>query len=76
MVDDKSVHSCSSADEFDYIVEREGKVNHLSLCHQRRFAKLVHSAVSIIAVLPMLEMLLNETKKYNLLVQACKLYAT
>ena len=70
---DKSAHSCSLADEFDYIVEKEGKTKHLSL-YQRRFAKLGYSAASILAALPLLQMLLNETEKDNLLVQACRLY--
>ena len=71
---DKSANSCSLADEFDYIVERVGKIKHMSLYHQRRFAKLGYSAASILAALPLLQMLLNETEKDNLLVQACRLY--
>ena len=30
---DKSANSCSLADEFGYIVEREGKVKHMTLYH-------------------------------------------
>lgn len=71
---DKSGNSCSLADEFDYIVEREGKVKYMSLYHQRRFAKLGYSAASVLNALPLLTMLLNETEKNNLLVQACKMY--
>ena len=72
---DKCANSCSLADEFDYIVEREGKVKHMSLYHQRRFAKLGYSAASILAALPLLQMSLLETEKNNLLVQACRMYS-
>ena len=71
---DKFANSCSLADEFDFIVEREGKVKHMSLYHQRRFAKLGYSAASILNALPLLEMLLDETEKNNLLVQSCRMY--
>ena len=71
---DKSANSCSLADEFDFIVEREGKVKHMSLYHQRRFAKLGYSAASILNALPLLQMLLRESGKCNLLVQACRMY--
>ena len=71
---DKSANSCSLVDESDYIVEREGKVKHMSLYHQRRFAKLGYAAASILASLPLLQVLLLETEKNNLLVQACRLY--
>ena len=71
---DKSVNSCSLADEFDYIVERERKVKHLSLYHQRRFAKLVYPAAAILEALTLFQMVLNETETDNLLVQACGLY--
>ena len=63
---DKSASSCSLADEFDYIVEREGKVKHRSLYHQHRFAKLGYAAASIPAALPLLQILLLETEKNNL----------
>ena len=43
---DKSANSTSIADEFDYIVEREGKTRHMSLHHERRFTKLAYSAAS------------------------------
>ena len=62
---DKSANSCSLADEFDCIVEREGKVKHISLYHHCRFAKLGYAAASILAALPLLQMLL-ETEKNNL----------
>ena len=71
---DKSANSTSIADEFDYIVEREGETKHMSLYHGRRFTNLGYSAVSVIHAHPLLEMLLAETSKINLLVEACKLY--
>ena len=71
---DKSANSYSLAEEFDYIVDRERKVKHMPLYHQRKFAKLGYAAASILAALPLLQMLLLETEKNNLLVQACRLY--
>ena len=62
---DKSANSRSLADEFDCIVEREGKVKHISLYHHCRFAKLGYAAASILAALTLLQMLL-ETEKNNL----------
>ena len=62
---DKSANLCSLADEFDYSVEREGKVKHISLYHHCRFAKLGYAAASILAALTLLQMLL-ETEKNNL----------
>ena len=46
----------------------------MSLYHKRRFAKLGYSAASILAALPLLQMLLVETENNNLLVQACRTY--
>ena len=63
---DKSASSCSLADEFDYIVKSEGKVKHMSLYHQRRFAKLGYAAASILAALLLLQMLFLETEKKQL----------
>ena len=56
---------CSLADEFEYIVEREGKGKHIPLYHHCRFAKLGYAAASILAALTLLQMLL-ETEKNNL----------
>ena len=66
---DMSANSCSLADKFDYVIEQEGRIKHMSLHHQRRFAKLVYSAALIIASLN----LLHEIEKNNILVQSCKL---
>ena len=54
-----SANSCSLADKFDYVVEREGKIKHMSLYYQKRFAKLGYSATSIIAGLDLLQMFLQ-----------------
>ena len=74
MTCNRSANSCSLADEFDYVIEREGKIKHMSLYHQRKFAKLGCSAAAIIAALGLLQILLREIEKNNLLVQPCKLY--
>ena len=71
---DKSANSCSLAEEVEYVVEREGKIKHMTLYQERSFPKLRYSAASIIAALDLLQMLLHETEKDNLLVQSCKLY--
>ena len=57
----KSANSCFLADEFYYVIDQEGKIKHMSLYNQRRFAKLVYSSDSIIAGLDLLQMLLHET---------------
>ena len=46
----------------------------MSLYHERRFTKLGYSAASILQAFPLLQSLLEETWKSNLLVQACKIY--
>ena len=74
MTYNSSANSCSLADEFDYVIEREGKIKRMPLYHQRRFAKLGCSAAAIIAALDLLQILLREIEKNNILVQSCKLY--
>ena len=49
----------------DAIVEREVKVKHMSLHHQQRFAKLAYSAPSILAALPLRQMLLLENERQS-----------
>ena len=71
---DKSRNSVSLAEEFDFICERENQIKHMSLYHERRFAKLGYSAASILHAYPLLQILPTETSKTNLLVSACKLY--
>ena len=64
----KSANSCSLADEFDHIVEKEVKLKHMSLCNQQRFAKLGYSGASILAAPSLRQMLLLETEKDNVFV--------
>ena len=71
---DKSGNSSSLAEEFDVLIERECAVKHVSLYHERRFTKLGYAAASILQAFPLLQSLLEETWKSNLLVQACKIY--
>ena len=71
---EKSGATSSLAEGFDRIIEREGKVKYITLYHERRFTKLGYSAASILQALPLLQNLLAETWKSNLLVEACKIY--
>ena len=71
---DKSRNSSSLAEEFDVLIEREGTVKHMPLYHERRFTKLGYSAASILQAFPLLQSLLEETWKSNLLVQGFKIY--
>ena len=64
-------NSWSLAEELDVIIEKEGAVKHMSLYHERRSTKLGYSAASILQAFPLLESLLEDTWKSNLLVQDC-----
>ena len=70
----KSINSTSLAEEFDQLCENKGAVKHISLHHEQCFTKLGYSAALLSQALPLLQQLLYETIKTNLLVQACKLY--
>ena len=70
---DKSDKSCSKADVFDHICERENAVKRMFL-YQQRFAKLGKAAASIINAIGILSMLLDEVDSTNQLVEACKIY--
>ena len=61
---DKSAMSCSQADLFDYICERESTSKRAFLYQQRRFATLGKAALSI----------LDEVEGTNQLVEDCKIY--
>ena len=69
----KSANSCSHANKFDYIEERKVKIKHMSLYHEQGFAKLGYSASSILVALPLCQMLLLDTEKDKLHVQACQM---
>ena len=60
----------------DLICEREKIVKHMSLYHERWFTKLGYTSASIYDhdALPLLNILVAETEKDNLLVEACHLY--
>ena len=62
---DKSAASTNQADLFDFVLEPEGKVKHLSLYKERRFTKLGYSCASILDAYPYLEMVINETHLSN-----------
>ena len=70
----KSGNSCSLADEFEYIVEKEVKVKHVSLSSTM---VCKNSAASILAALPLCQMLLLETKQQcSIVCPACKTWFT
>ena len=60
-----SATSTNQADLFDYVLEREEKVKHLSLYRERRFTKLGYSCSSILDALPYIRMVLDETHLSN-----------
>ena len=62
---DKSTSSTNQAELFDDVLQREGKVKHLSLYQERRFTKLGYSCASILDALPYIQMVLNETHLTN-----------
>ena len=62
---DKSASSTNQADLFDFILQREIQVKHISLYQERRFTKLGCSAASILDALFYPRMLLNESHLTN-----------
>ena len=62
---DKSATSTNQADLFDYVLQRENKIKHISLFQERRFTKLGYSCASILDALPFIRMVLNETHLCN-----------
>lgn len=62
---DKSATSTNQASLFDYILEREDKVKHISLYQERRFTKLGYSCASILDAFPYIRMVVNETHLNN-----------
>ena len=71
---DKSSSSTNQAELFDHILQRENKVKHLSLYHERRFTKLGYSCASILDALPYIQMVLNETNLSNLHTEIVQLF--
>ena len=74
LITHKSANSCSQADLFDYICEREGVSKRVFLYQQRRFAKLGKAASSILEAKDILTMLLDEVEGTNQLVESCRIY--
>ena len=62
---DKSASFTNQADLFDFILQREIQVKHISLYQERRFTKLGCSAASILDALFYPRMLLNESHLTN-----------
>ena len=70
----KSATSCSQADLFEHICEREGVAKRIFLYQQRRFAKLGKAAACILEAKDILTMLLDEVSVSNQLVESCRIY--
>ena len=70
----KSANSCSQADLFEHICERERVSKRLFLYQQRRFAKIGKAAACILEAKEILNMMLDEIQVTNLLVESCKIY--
>ena len=69
-----SAKPSSHGDTFDFICEREKVNKRLFLYQQRRFAKLGKSAASILESFSILQMVVDEVKESNQLVEACRIY--
>ena len=70
----KSANSCSQADLFQHICDREGVSKRIFLYQQRRFAKIGKAAACILQASDVLTMLLDEVQVTNQLVESCKVY--
>lgn len=68
---DNSVNSCSLADLFDFISERDGITERIFLYQQRRFAKLGKAARSVLQALDILQKVVDEAENFNQLTEAC-----
>ena len=71
---DKSAASTNQAELFDYILDREGKIRHLSLYQKHRFTKLGYSCTLILDALPYIQMVLNETHLSNQHTELVKMF--
>ena len=61
---DMSASSTNQADLFDFILQRENQVKHMSL-YQERFTQLGYTAASILDAMPYLQLLVNESHFAN-----------
>ena len=66
---DKSSSSTNQAELFDYVLQRENKVQHLPLYQERRFTKLGYSYASILDALPYIQMVLTMLTRHFLLMR-------
>ena len=71
---DKSSSTTNQADLFDYVLQQENKIKHLSLYQERRFTQLGYSCASILDALPYIQMVLNETNLSNLHTEIVQLF--
>ena len=58
---EKSASFTNQADLFDFILQKENQVKHISLYQERRFTKLAYTAASILDAMPYLQMLVNKS---------------
>ena len=71
---DKSASSANQVDLFDFILQWENQVKHMSLYRERRFTRLSYSAASILNAPPYQRMLLNETHLSNQHVEIVRMF--
>ena len=71
---EKSSSSTSPLDEFNDIVNRLSGHEYIALYHERRFTKLGYTSQVVLDSLDIFQMLLLETSKTNLHVQASNIY--
>ena len=71
---DKSASSTNQADLFDFVLQCENQVKHVSLYQECRFTKLGYSAASILDALPYLHMLLNESYLTNQHIEIVRMF--
>ena len=69
-----SAKSSSLSDEFDIVIESEGRVKLASMYQERKFTKLGTTVACVIKIIDLYNKLLEQTSKRNLLVKACHLY--
>ena len=58
---DKSASNTNQADLFHFVLQRENKVKHIALYHERKFTELGYSAASLLDSFPLLRMVVDES---------------
>ena len=71
---DKSASFTNQTGLFDFILQRENQVKHISLYQEHRFTKLGYSTASILDALPYLRMLLNESHLTNQHIEIVRMF--